>query len=196
MAYTKAVKRSVILGIALLGIAVLGYFSYLAFQPIAVVGGAEISGGVFRTYRSAFQSYTRTIAAANAEMGKTLQEVPQDVSDRAALEELIVQEIVRQELVGVYNNDTTTKINATIDADMAGKDVAGIAKAAQQVYGLRGDDFRNVILVPVTREKMLRDYITGLGQNYDDWISDRRKATVVTFPSGTYEWREGKVVEK
>jgi len=196
MAYTKIVKRSVIVGIVVLGIVVLGYFSYQAFQPIAVVGGTDIAGSTFRSYRSAFQSYARTIAAANAELGKTLQEVPQDVSDRAALEELIVQEIVRQELVGVYKNETTTKINAAIDADMAGKDAAGIANAAERVYGLRGEDFRNIILVPMTREKLLRDYITGLGENYDDWIMGREKAASVTFPSGKYEWREGKVVEK
>jgi|GEM_PF-7116650 len=196
MAYTKTVKRVVALGIVILGIAVLGYFAHQAFQPIAVVGGAEISGSTFRSYRSAFQSYARTIAAANAEIGKTLQDVPQDVSDRAALEELIVQEIVRQELVGVYKNETTTKINAAIDRDMAGKDSAGIATAAERVYGLKSEDFRNIILVPMTREKLLRDYISGLGQNYNDWIMEREKAAMVTFPSGKYEWREGKVVEK
>lgn len=196
MVYTQTVKKVVLSGMSILGILVLGYFVYNALRPIAIVNGTEISGSTFRAHRTAFRNYVRALESANAELGKTLQDIPQDASDRAALEELIGQEVVRQELVGIYGTETTTKINAMIDADMAGKDVTAIANAAQRVYGLSGDDFKNVVLIPVTREKMLQDYVASLGQEYEAWRDARVRAATVTFPRGQYEWKEGKVIEK
>jgi len=197
MVYSHTVKRVVVIGIALLGIFVLGYFVYAALKPIAVVGDTEISGSMFKDHRNAFQSYARAIEAANAELGKTLQNIPQDVSDRAALEELIVQEVVRQELVGVFGGETQSKVNTAIDADLAGQDITSLTTAAEKVYGLSWDEFRTLVLTPVTREKLLRDHVEKtLGQDYDTWLDERVRAATVTFPRGGYVWREGKVVEE
>jgi hypothetical protein len=191
--------KKLIFGVVV-AVVVAGTVVWLGLFPVARLpaGKAGVAGG-FVWYRD-----VTTFENASAHFRELAKQKDPAFPDgdspsdrrRAYLQELVVRRIVDSGLAELDANSFSGEIASTIEQAKAGKDLAKLAEATANLYGLSFAEFQSLVLEPQAREITLRKHIEASGKVYGDWLTARAKNTAVAIYFLPYKWQDGALVNK
>ena len=116
---------------------------------------------------------------------------------RGALEELIYEKIIAQELKLVDSSqDWDERIARDTEGLFTGKDISALEKAARELYALNLNDFKRLVLAPQIREELLRKEIALRAKDPETWLENAFANAKIKIYFLDYRWQDGKLIEK
>lgn len=185
--------RKIIFGLVTVVVVVLGVL-WLGLFPVARIEGRFVWYRDLAVSESASQHFQEKAKQKDPAFGGL--EGDQATRRKAYLEELIINEVVKIELARLNKDSFQSEVDGNISRAKEGKDMARLAEATSELYGMSFPRFEDLVLEPQAREIVLRSHIESDGKVYADWLSERVKNTSVTVYFLPYVWRDGALVNK
>ena len=184
--------RPYIFFIALLAFGLFGaYLVSIGYYPVAFAGGQFITARQFHDTYGAASIYSETYLETYYPTS-----TPEDLDDKASLlqaavlDQLIEEAIVSQELHKEVGSDfdvlVSEKVNKFDSSD-------NLRSAADQLFGLSYDDFKDRVLVPQAEREVMEGRLFLKGQTFDPWLSSVKKSKRVLIFSSRFGWDGNKV---
>lgn len=189
-------SKIVIAGIIFIMIA--GVIIYAGFFPIASINDdwlwyrdlAKSVGAIEQLKRTSSGVGLPSLAGTT-----TLSALSTSDIQRGALEEFIREKIIAQELARVDSSrDWNGRVARDVEGLLSGKNRGVLGEATRELYGLRLDDFKRLVLAPQIREELLRKELELRAKDPEVWLEAAFKNARVKIYFLDYEWKEGELV--
>lgn len=116
---------------------------------------------------------------------------------RGALEELMYEKIIAQELARVDSSrDWNDRIARDVEGLLSGKNRGMLEEATRELYHLNLEDFKKLVLAPQIREELLRKELELRAENPEEWFENAFRDARVKIYFLNYEWKSGTLIEK
>lgn len=116
---------------------------------------------------------------------------------RGALEELMYEKIIAQELARVDSSqDWEERIARDVEGLISDRDQTVLRDATRELYHLDLDDFKRLVLAPQIREELLRKELKLRAKDPEVLLKNAFQNARVKIYFLDYEWRDGHLVER
>lgn len=183
--------------IILVGLAVVGgaYLILSQSYPVALVNGKPIAAKDFNAdYRAALVYYKNALELYNKDSAILEAEEAKVEIKRATLSNLIEDVLIGEELGKELDSAELQRIvDKKIEAATAGQE---IQKAAETLYGLSLEKFRERVLTPQAKKEIFQDRLFLQNRDFNQELSEiKSKAEIRLFVPG-FEWNGKEVIIK
>ena len=193
MEYIRQYKMYALL-IALVAVGV-GIFTLvtLGYYPVAVVGSSFINAHQFNRNYKAMVIYATAIEKMDPASTTARENFSPDKIQSLVLEDLIEQKIIAKKLAAEAGQELPELIATRVNKF---ENDNGLQKAAEGLFGLSYDEFKEEVLIPQARRDILTGRLFLNGQSFDVWLKDTKKNTNVYIFSPHLKWdKENQTVE-
>ncbi|NCO15466.1 hypothetical protein COW77_00045 [Candidatus Wolfebacteria bacterium CG18_big_fil_WC_8_21_14_2_50_39_7] len=186
-------KKFIILILFVIVIAIVVFISTQSY-PVALVNWRLItlksfkkdSGIAVHYYQKMLETYDR-----NQTPVFHSPEIQREI-ERAVLEQLIKNSLIRQELEKQMKSGELKKmVDNKVQEVLKGKDVG---KEIETLYGLSLDEFKERVLRPQAEREILVGRFFLENKSFDDWLKESKAKIIILMPG--LEWNGEKVVIK
>ncbi|MDO8522678.1 MAG: hypothetical protein Q7S12_00105 [bacterium] len=161
---------------------------FFGFAPVMSVEGKNVSMGEFSKIKSAISRYDEVSHAVGTSTlpVEVNKRVLGNIIDRALTDELI------QKVDSSINQKAIDRVNETVSKNTT----FSLADAAEKLYGLSEQDFKDLVLVPLTKKNLLLEHFKD-DPGQLNIISDNlvKTANIKIYYPG-YSWENGEVKSK
>ncbi|MDD5547643.1 MAG: SurA N-terminal domain-containing protein [Candidatus Pacebacteria bacterium] len=173
----------------------LYFFIYQGYYPVAAIGTNLISAKDFNKNYLASVNYSRAVLSA---YGKDLKDFDGEASikeiKKGVLSKLIENELIYAEADKQIGKDLNRLAVERIDKLLASSSID--EAVTEKIYGLKMDDFMEVVMYPEAYREILEEKFVSDGKNFDEWFSGiKEKAKIFVLMSG-FSWKNGEIVLK
>lgn len=181
-------------GITILAVAVAAVIA--GWYPVAVVDGAPILHRTWQKSRSAVTGFTNAqrhsvgmqpLDFSSSENSSILREIERDTLT-FLIEDLIIQKEGR-ELHRAF--EALSRERAAEALKRGGED---LSRAAEFVYGLSLQEFRELILYPQARIETAHEFLQESGLDFEAWLANAKKSAKVRLMFVPYSW-DGEAIQ-
>ena len=160
--------------------------AFVNWRPITLKSFKKDSSVAVHYYRKMLETYDR-----NQTPVLNSPEIQWEI-ERAVLEQLIKNSLIRQELKRQIKSGELAKIiDNKIQEALKGKDVG---KEIETLYGLSLDEFKEIVLRPQIEKEILTGRFFLENKSFDDWLKESKAKIIILMPG--FEWNGEKVVIK
>ena len=184
-------KKFIILILFAIVIAIVVFISTQSY-PIALVNWRPITLKSFeKDFSVAVHYYQKMLETYDRNQTAVLDslEIQREI-ERAVLEQLIKNSLVRQELEKqIKSGELEKMIDNKIQEALKGKDVG---KEIETLYGLSLDAFKERVLKPQAETEIITGRLFLQNKSFDDWLKESKAKIIILMPG--FEWKNGQVM--
>lgn len=190
--------KSKIITASIIFVVIVGVIIYAGFFPVASVNSDWLWYRDLTKSAGAIEQLRLTSSGAGLPSlagTTTLSSLRGADIQRGALEELIYEKIIAQELARVDSSrDWNDRIARDVEGLLSGKNKGALEEATRELYHLNFEDFKKLVLAPQIREEFLRKELELRAKDPEEWLEAAFINARVKIYFLNYEWKEGKLV--
>lgn len=176
----------------------MGIF-YVGFFPVVSINGDLLLYRDLTKSVGAIEQLQRTSSGAGLPSlagTTTLSALSTSDIQRGALEELVREKIIAQELAHIDSSrDWNDRVARDVEGLLSGKNRGVLEEATRALYRLNLKDFKKLVLVPQIREELLRKELELRAKDPEVWIESAFQNARVKIYFFNYEWRDGNLID-
>ncbi len=164
-------------------------FVRAGYYPVVLVGGDFLFARDFwNQYRAARTYYEKSRA-----MYGVSSTVPVADMERAVLEAMIEEALVRSGVRHEVGADVDHLVSARVDSFLSDTD---LVRAADVAYGVSAREFRAIVLVPQAEREILTGKLFLRGEEFQDWLEEAKRNERVLMLAPGLHWNGSKLEAK
>lgn len=157
------------------------YFIHAGFYPVAVVNSRLISAKIFeKEYQAALIYYKNALKIyAGQDLNQaTMRDFIIEIR-RSTLDNLIVNTLIYGELKRRVGGDLPIILE---------RKMPSFKESAAALYGLTGDEFKELVLIPQAYREILDGRLTLEGADFNEWLAKAKQSAKVRLLLSQFEW--------
>lgn len=177
-----------------IGVIAVVYFIFSSkVYPVATVNGGLISAHAFQITSVAAEQYYTNLLGTYGGSASTTQEEFTSAMRRIALQALIEDSLVKAYLETIYEPaPLELAVNKRVDEVLAASD-GQTAAAAQELFGVTAEEFKEVVLLPQARIELLKKELEIKQIDPGVWMDEQLHAAIVTITLRDLTWGDAQV---
>lgn len=166
------------------------------FWAVAFVNKSAISHKDFNDYyNAAFNFYQNDLKMANKDPKLLDSEEATKELKRGTLQALIENKLMDEGLAKILDTQT---LNTMVEERIAKTDFNSddFKKGVEIMYGLSLQQAKEIFLIPKAKEEILSGRLFADNQNLEEWLTNKKKASVIVITMPGFYWENGEVKAK